>query len=888
MKILFPDTGIHFIGLPFKIRYPNIDLDDRDKFRELIGSEWLPISFDGSNRDYSRIKFIGSNEDIDGVREFVLSPVIAIDTTIGNPQEGYLTDVDIGQTFKADHINKLLPGDSQYGRQWLKKIRERKNIDLPNGELDLYNNFLEQILESLKNAGELTYTEISVNGFAEFEFRPPAVPDPISVNLYLDLGNSRSVGLLFEDDPQAPTFAQNVTPLKILNYEESFAKGFNYETEDLIFVSAVEFAKPLFNSSLSGSKTFKWPSMVKIGKEAQTLASGTNDVDTKTGISGPKRYLWDDKPTGAPWYFSDTSNKSDKIEGELLKYFANTDPNEFSSTHLTAPPYPKYARRSLLTFYIIEILNQAYRQINSPEHRDNNRALRKRRLKRLVCSYPSGYTETLKECFINQLEKAVKIFSDYMGLEPQIEVDLGLDEASASQMVFLESIIKNYKGNLGKIGQYILRTDKNSKFRIASIDIGGGTTDMMVSEYDLSMYDKLGGQLSGKIKLLDSTQYGGDDLAKDIIESFVLPQLRENAGKDNKFFWDLFFGQAVIYSHLRIQCLNLILWPLAIMILRSVMGKKDDLIFDPGATILEFLQNSKFGVKPILLSALAIELEEHGWDLENLSMENFDFPSETEVNKIIGDLKKPLLRTLYNYSLVLNAFKPSFVIVSGKLSSLSKMKELLSLWMPSSPDRIIFLDNFRPGKWYPFLMNDIISDPKTSVAAGLAIADIARNASVNDGCYVNVSMDEKSNMNFIGTKTVAADGMPQLSEGEILLDINQNSSKEYPLNDRINIVYRNVNNKNIPCNPIYRIGLKNGFLPDISDPIKMKITRNANDRTKLEFTFSGTVIKDEDGSSIRINDEHDDTNKSNFFEEQVCTILKNEYYLDNPQFDQID
>jgi hypothetical protein len=316
------------------------------------------------------------------------------------------------------------------------------------------------------------------------------------------------------------------------------------------------------------------------------------------------------------------------------------------------------------------------------------------------------------------------------------------------------------------------------------------------------------------------------------------------------------------------------------MILRSVMGKKDDYGFEKGASFLDFLQNSKFCVEPTLLSDLATVLKGRGWDLDSLSMENFSFPSEYEVNKTIGMLRKPLIRTLYNYSLVLNAFKPSFVVVSGKLSSLVEMKKLLLLWMSSSPDRIIFLDNFRPGKWYPFLMNDIISDPKTPVAVGLAIADIARNAVVDDGCWVNITMDKNAHMNFVGIKNIALPGIPKISEDEIFLNIDQNSSdKEYLLNDRINIVFRNINNKDIPCNPIYKIGLKDGCLSDHNNPVKMKITRNINDRTKLEFAFSGSVIKD--GNSTGIN-------KEEHIEEELCTILKNEYYLDNPQFDRID
>ena len=880
---LFPNTGIHFIDSNFiileeELLEHNVDPD----FYNIIINQWLPISFDGSDRDYSRIIFITGMEEIKGLEQGVLFPIIAIDTTTGHPTDGFLTEMaDLGQTFTADHKNKLLPSNRQVIHQWLENLLFNNNINAQDRRnvVGEYEEFLSIILDSIKEGNGCTYSSSgSKNTIGEFEFRPPTNQNPIDVNLYLDLGNSRSVGLLFEDNPNEQTFAGNVTPLKILNYNESFQKGFSYETEDLIFVSSVEFAKPLF-TQMSNSMTFKWPSIVKIGKEAQTLAAKQNSFGTQTGISGPKRYLWDDIIRNDSWNFSDS--KDEQIEGDLLKYFSDSDSDEYSDINLTNPPYPQYPRRTMLIHYIIEILNQAYRQINSPEHRLNNHALKKRKLKRLVCSFPSGYTKILKDRFKKQLDKASIIFCKMMDLDEQIEVDLGLDEASASQIVFLESIIKSYKGQLGKIGKYIFRTDRNNKFRIASIDIGGGTTDIMVSEYDLNMYDQLGGHLNGEIKLLDSTQYGGDDIAKDIIEKFILPQFKNHAGEDNQFFQDLFYGQTPIYKHLKIQCLNLILWPLTLMIIRLAMDKKEDFLFDQGASLQEFVSRNRFCPSYAGLNDLAKEMKVNGWDIGGFSMENFIIPSKDEINKSIGDLSKSLIRTLYDYSCVLNAYRPSFVVISGKLSSLKEIQKKLSLFMPSSPDRIIFLDGFRPGEWYPFLLNDKINDPKTSVAVGLAMADISRNAQVADGCFVDIRMDKNSNINFIGAVSIANTAHPAtIGEDLVLLDIDEQTGRnEYPINEKIAIVYRNVNSGDIPCNPIYKINLKDKIIPDVNKPVKMKISRDPNDFTSLIFQFTGRVHQD--GNVLDVDQEE-------HINIQYCTILKNEYYLDNPRFDNPD
>ena len=64
-----------------------------------------------------------------------------------------------------------------------------------------------------------------------------------------------------------------------------------------------------------------------------------------------------------------------------------------------------------------------------------------------------------------------------------------------------------------------------------------------------------------------------------------------------------------------------------------------------------------------------------------------------------------------------------FLLLTGKPSSFKKVRELFVKNLPVSPDRIISLNKYRVGRWYPF-SDDIgyFSDTKTIVSVGALIA----------------------------------------------------------------------------------------------------------------------------------------------------------------------
>ncbi|MFD2855225.1 virulence factor SrfB [Seohaeicola zhoushanensis] len=126
---------------------------------------------------------------------------------------------------------------------------------------------------------------------------------PVEVELVLDVGNSRTCGILIERFPGE---------MKL-----DLARSFPLEVRDLsrpefsysgLFESRVEFSEHRMGderfASRSGRRNaFLWPSIVRVGPEALRLVAGEEGTETASGLSSPKRYLWDDAAVQQDWRF---------------------------------------------------------------------------------------------------------------------------------------------------------------------------------------------------------------------------------------------------------------------------------------------------------------------------------------------------------------------------------------------------------------------------------------------------------------------------------------------------------------------------------------------------------------------------------------------------------
>ena len=91
-----------------------------------------------------------------------------------------------------------------------------------------------------------------------------------------------------------------------------------------------------------------------------------------------------------------------------------------------------------------------------------------------------------RQRLIKQSRKAVLILKKVNAIPYDINIELGSDEATCSQVSFLYGEASRFPGQGKSFFNLISGTRRDSKVRIASLDIGGGTTDLMIADYERS------------------------------------------------------------------------------------------------------------------------------------------------------------------------------------------------------------------------------------------------------------------------------------------------------------------------------------------------------------------------------------------------------------------
>ena len=140
---------------------------------------------------------------------------------------------------------------------------------------------------------------------------------------------------------------------------------------------------------LENSRQFVYPSMIRLGKEANQLIHKATNMNTgveKTStFSSPKRFLWDEKPQKQEWEFVQLD---DEIAKPIYIKGISEQLNE-DGTLGDGSIKNRYSRKALMTFAFLEILAQAKMQINSYEQRNhwgNESMLRK--IGRIIVTCP--------------------------------------------------------------------------------------------------------------------------------------------------------------------------------------------------------------------------------------------------------------------------------------------------------------------------------------------------------------------------------------------------------------------------------------------------------------------------------------------------------------------
>ncbi|HEV7781734.1 MAG TPA: virulence factor SrfB, partial [Chitinophagaceae bacterium] len=372
-----------------------------------------------------------------------------------------------------------------------------------------------------------------------------------NVDLVVDIGNSRTCAVLFDDSDFT-----RVERLKLQNFTTPLQNEQLNRFADS-FDMRLAFREADFGGNLiEGSSQFVFPSMIRLGGEANELIHKATNLNTGTEkittFSSPKRYLWDNKPQQNEWEFitlQDEKSKSLWIKGisEQLNFDGslNTDGNGGITT--------QYSRKALMTFAFLEILAQAKMQINSYEFRHKwGSENTPRRIGRVIVTCPTAMSRVeqiaLRGCaedaaiilerfyaatYYNEADEResrsqIKIIPSVKNLSStENRQEWIYDEATSAQFVYLYAEVKErYRKNCGEYFDFYGKMrkdlgDYNKKsLTIGSVDIGAGTTDVMIAAYK---YDDAGQCTLTPVPLFwESFYVAGDDMLKELVRQIII------------------------------------------------------------------------------------------------------------------------------------------------------------------------------------------------------------------------------------------------------------------------------------------------------------------------------------------------------------------------------
>ena len=581
---------------------------------------------------------------------------------------------------------------------------------------------------------------------------------PVEVDLVLDVGNSRTCGILIERFPgETRLDLARSFPLEIRDLSRP---EFHYSG---LFESRVEFSEHRMGderfASRSGRRNgFLWPSFVRIGPEALRLVAGEEGTETASGLSSPKRYLWDDTPVSQDWRFhhhNDPANLPKSLRaamrhmneaGEVLDQIRADEAARLrprGKTPLNPAIRPRFARSSLFGFMLAEIFAHALIQVNAPASRARRaQSQLPRRLGRIILTLPTAITAQEQAIIRSAARGALSLVWTMLGLKdgesalsrmPELIVDW--DEASCTQLVYLYSeLTQKFDGRIDrflKLKGTPRATEPGAQptpsLRLACIDIGGGTTDLMVTTY----WGEAGRVLHPVQTFREGFRVAGDELLQRVIAAIVLPGLQgaieEGGGRFvGEKLRELFSGdtggmdQQMVQK--RRQFALRVLMPLAVAILNKceMADELQSLSLDVADVLaLERGEGEEPGAKVVPATLIAY-IEEAARDLGAEGFNLADVTLRCSREDVDAIAREVFQKALSNLAEVIDHLGCDVVLLTGRPSRLPAVRAILQEIMVVPPHRLISMHAYKTGRWYPFRdpVTQRIGDPKSTVAVG--------------------------------------------------------------------------------------------------------------------------------------------------------------------------
>lgn len=815
---------------------------DGAKALDMFLDRWVPVPMlrlkpdrwpDGGHRfeqgpsNWTRVYVTRSEGDAAATHKVVL----AIDTVVEHIQPG------------SDTTYALSPQDVAGNSQFALASHERDNAWFLNAHwVDDWLNEIREDFDTRKRKGKkswadeerpkfahlanyLAFLELLVRAdvFPMLRVVDPERQPPIDVDLVLDIGNSRTCGILVETQPQSTTNLNDSYVLQI----RDLSRPDVIHTEP--FETRVEFSEASFgNARLSGrsgreTEAFSWPSVVRIGPEAARLGAASWGGEGNTGMSSPKRYLWDERARQQQWRFNGFSPDGMREPPVTRGLFVQCLNREGSPVDRLEEPAAKrnpvlrkqsrdvafescFTRSSLMMFLLSELIIHALITINSPAQRNSrDHSDLPRRLRRIIVTVPTAMPLAEQKIFRRWVSWAVGMVWKTLGwdewytarstsrrmidrpdyrLSPDIRCEW--DEATCSQLIFIyNELVEKYQGDVHYLFRLLGKRREgfgtDASLRIASIDIGGGTSDLSIATFEVLGDESSTGRIRPHITFRDGFNIAGDDILCSVVEDHFLPHLGDALGRAGaldsrgilgRLFGRDVLGQAHVERNRRGQFARQIAASVGLGLLRyyeetethrptaTLTRRLRDLIPEgqQASDVIAYVDEAahKAGAKDFRLLDMELPIDFVG----------IDRTISNEAGRIISNLCEIVY--LYDCDLLLLTGRPSRwpAVVNATLAKL-----------PVAPDRILPMAQMHVGRWYPFADHyGRIRDPKTTVVVGAILSALAEGHLEGFGVDT-ANMALKSTARFIGEMDLES----RLKRPKIWFEVDCDSAdgKEY-------------------------------------------------------------------------------------------------------------
>lgn len=856
------------------------------KAAAIFDGVWIPIPFlrvreprpdghhlfDKGPTNWARARLVElPTPDVEGNTHRV---TLAFDTQLLPTREGrpYLApsplDMQSGEEFALSDaaIDTGWFIEQEWVREWLQQrfhafeLRRRAPRRVDEAELraspDAQAAWLTllSLLRSALQAPRLRFTFVDSGPTARLN-------QPVNVDLVVDIGNSRTCGILMETSGDKPVDMNDSYRLELRNLSRP------EQVDDEPFPSQIEFVRGGFGdeklSRRSGrTSAFFWPIPIRIGYEARALSYFSHGTEGSTGLSGPKRYLWDTDPRYHPWRFNPGaegfgSESGPVTTGPFIGHLRE-DGEELAPGE---PPAVTalFSRSALMSFFVAEVLLQAFVQANSPARRyERVHSEAPRRLRRVILTMPTAMPLAERKLFARRVNTAIRLTWRALGLEEAQapEPFLQWDEATGTQIVFLYNEVKhNFQGDAALLFQVFGRVREGYGempcMRLASIDIGGGTTDLIVTTYQLEG----GTAVKPTQEFREGFNIAGDDVLCGLIERNLLPVLVEalrNSGVVNpEELMARLLGanrgdQAERDRTLRRQFANQVALPLALELLHRY--ENTDLSSGNEAVTLKLADVYPPGGGPHEQVVAFIEDAARIEGGQNFKLAEVAFATtmlavDTTVRRILGQVLSDLCEVVHLYDC-------DYLLISGRPCRLPAVRAAILAKLPAPPDRIVSLHTYRVGDWYPFRsVSGRLTDPKTTAAVGAMVCALSEGQLYKFNLRSR-DLGMKSTARFVGVLEQTG----RLKQENVLfanLELEDRKTRlpeaTFDFYAPVFLGFRQLGVERWPATPLYRVTFAHPRDASAKSlPLKVTLERSTDDKVDLDFKV--IAVADADGN----------------------------------------